>query len=175
MGITLVGVFALSGIAACSVLRADVIRSTADDTAAAVAQHAGWTRDVLSPDYLVVVNVLPGEEMFTTDQQTMTHPTGGELIIEGEGRPLGSHVRHVEAHIYRRDTGKVVTDIVPRITLTNRTTGEVIDVEATLMQDVNIGQLDRHFGNNVMVMPDSDIRVTVRLGDQEVSVDGHLD
>jgi hypothetical protein len=169
------GALALSGLAACSVLRAEAARSHADDSTAAVAKYAGWTRDVLSRDYLVVVNVLPAEEMFTEAEQMMSHPTIGELIIDGEGNPVGTHVRHVEAHVYDRESGAVVTDVVPTITVTNRTTGEIIEVEPTLMQDVNIGVLDRHYGNNVMIMPDSDIRVSVGLGEEEVSVDGHLD
>ena len=113
--------------------------------------------------------------MFTEDQHMEMHPTEGELIIDGTGNMTGQHVRHVEAHVYDRKTGAVVTDVIPTIVVTNRTTGEVIDVSSTLMQDVNIGEIDRHYGNNVMIMPDSDLQVKVTLGDEEVSVDGHLD
>ncbi len=169
------GVLALGTLAACSALRADAVLESASETDAAVAASAGWTRAVVSEHYLVVVNVLPGEAMFTEDEHMQMHPTEGELIIDGPGNELGEHVRHVEAHVYDRATGAVVTDVVPTLTITNRTTGEVIDVDATLMQDVNIGVLDRHFGNNVMIMPDSDLQVRVTLGDEEVSVDGHLD
>lgn len=140
-----------------------------------VTMNAGWTRAVLSESYLVVVNVLPAEPMFDMAEHAKTHATEGELIIEGSGQPTGTHMRHVEAHIYDRSTGEVVTDVVPRIVVTNRTTGEVVDVEPTLMQDVNIGVPDQHFGNNVMIMPDSDLTLRVTLGDEEVSVDGHLD
>jgi hypothetical protein len=81
----------------------------------------------------------------------------------------------VEAHIYDVSTGLAVTDAVPSILLTNRSTGEVTVVPPTLMQDVNIGELDRHFGNNVYVSPNSDISVKVSVHGEEVSVDGHLD
>jgi hypothetical protein len=162
-------------LAACSALRADVADGSAVETDDAVAGAAGWTRAVLSEHYLVIVNVLPGEEMFTEAEHMEMHPTEGELILGGKGNRTGEHVRHVEAHVYDRATGAVVTDVVPSITVTNRTTGEVVEVEPTLMQDVNIGQIDRHFGNNVMIMPNSDLQVKVTVGDEEVSVDGHLD
>lgn len=140
-----------------------------------VTMNAGWTRAVLSESYLVVINVLPAEPMFDEAEHVKTHATEGELIIEGGGEPTGLHMRHVEAHVYDRETGAVVTDVVPRIVVTNRTTGEVVDVEPTLMQDVNIGVPDQHFGNNVMITPDSDLTLRVTLGSEEVSVDGHLD
>ncbi len=165
----------LGALAACSALRADAAAQPKEAIATAVAASAGWTRAVVSEHYLVVVNVLPGEAMFTEAEHMELHPTEGELIIDGQGNALGAHVRHVEAHVYDRATGMVVTDAVPTITITNRTTGEVTEVEPTLMQDVNIGVLDRHYGNNVMIMPDSDLQVRVTLVDEQVSVDGHLD
>ena len=90
--------------------------------------------------------------------------------------PLPSLVGQSVPNTGNRDaTNVVVTDVVPTITITNRTTGEVTEVAPTLMQDVNIGVLDRHYGNNVTITPDSDLQVRVTLGDEQVSVDGHLD
>ena len=166
---------ATGSLAACSVLRTNAVDESKIETADAVAGASGWTRAVLSEHYLVIVNVLPGEEMFTDDEKMSMHPTEGELILDGPGNDIGEHVRHVEAHVYDRATGAVVANVVPTITVTNRTTGEVLDVEPTLMQDLNIGEIDRHYGNNVMIMPDSDLQVHVTVGDEEVSVDGHLD
>jgi hypothetical protein len=176
MTVRAASVLFLSGsLAACSVLRADSVDESKIETAGAVAAASGWTRAVLSEHYLVIVNVLPGEEMFTDDEKMSLHPTEGELILDGPGNDIGEHVRHVEAHVYDRATGAVVANVVPVITVTNRTTGEVIEVESTLMQDLNIGEIDRHYGNNVMIEPDSDLQVHVTVGDEEVSVDGHLD
>lgn len=179
-------VLAVIGVAAAAIVGSSIVLSVravnaktevaAEDLDAdVVTMNAGWTRAILSESYLVVVNVLPAEPMFDAAEHAKTHATEGELIIEGGGRPTGTHMRHVEAHIYDRDTGKVVTDVVPRIVVTNRTTGEVLEVEPTLMQDVNIGVPDQHFGNNVMIMPNSDLTLRVTLGSEEVSVDGHLD
>jgi len=167
------GVLGVGALAACSALRTEVIAEMedADDVVAA----AGWTRAVATEHYLVVVNVLPGEAMFTHAEHQQHHPTEGELILSGEGEPLGPTSRHVEAHIYDRATGLATSDAVPTITMVNRTTGERIEVEPTLMQDVNIGALDRHFGNNVAVPSDSDLSITVVVAGEEVTVDGHLD
>lgn len=140
-----------------------------------VVAVAGWTRVALTDSYLVVANVLPGENMFTAAEAQQQHPTEGELIIAGIGRPPGVNSRHVEAHVYDRKTGVPLTKVEPRIVLLNRTTGQHIDVESVLMQDVNIGVLDIHFGNNVPVVGDSDVRLTVTIGDEEVTLDGHLD
>ncbi|MEN9644153.1 MAG: hypothetical protein RL238_822 [Actinomycetota bacterium] len=165
------GVLGVGALAACSVLGQPVVVEDTDDVVAA----AGWTRVVTTEHYLVVVNVLPGEAMFTHSEQVQHHPTEGELILSGSGEALGPTSRHVEAHIYDRATGLATTDVVPTITLLNRTTGGRVEVEPTLMQDVNIGPLDRHFGNNVAVASDSDLEITVVIGDEEVTVDGHLD
>jgi hypothetical protein len=162
-------------VAACSVLRVGVTPIDQDANAVAVASAAGWTRTVSTEHYLFVVNVLPAEEMFTAAEHLAHHQTVGEMILVGDGVPLGPNMRHVEAHIYDISTGLALTDHVPTIVLSNRTTGEVSNVPPTLMQDVNIGALDRHFGNNVYVTPNSDISVKVSVNGEEVSVDGHLD
>lgn len=173
LAIAAAGVLGVGALAACSVLRSEVAQvvEDADDVVAA----AGWTRAIATEHYLVVVNVLPGEAMFTHAEHEQHHPTEGELILSGSGEALGPESRHVEAHIYDRATGLAVTTEVPTITLLNRTTGERIEVEPTLMQDVNIGALDRHFGNNVPVRSNSDLEITVSVAGEEVTVDGHLD
>jgi hypothetical protein len=173
--VTFLAFLAMGVIDACSVLRVGVTPVDQDADAAAVASAAGWTRTVSTQHYLFVVNVLPAEEMFTSAEHLAHHQTVGELILDGDGVPLGPNMRHVEAHIYDITTGLALTDRFPTIVLSNRTTGEVSNVPPTLMQDVNIGALDRHFGNNVYVTPNSDISVKVTVNGEEVSVDGHLD
>lgn len=68
-----------------------------------------------------------------------------------------------------------LTNVTPTIVVLNRTTGERTEVASTLMQDVNIGALDLHYGNNVAVPGSSDLSLTITIGDQEVTIDGHLD
>lgn len=139
-----------------------------------VAAVAGWTRIATTERYVVVANVLPGERMFTKAEYAAEHPTVGELVINGTGRPVGDDVRHVEAHIYDRKTGLPLTDVTPTLVVLDRGSGKRTVVPPTLMQDVNIGALDIHFGNNVVVPGNTDLRLTVTIGDEEVTFDGHL-
>jgi hypothetical protein len=144
-------------------------------TAAQVAAVAGWTRIALTTSYLLVVNVLPGERMFTNTEMASMSPTMGEAILDGKGEPLGPGVRHVEAHVYDRSTGLPLSNVTPTIHLFNRTTGDHLMVPPTLMQDVNIGAVDIHYGNNVLVRGDSDLSLVITVGHEEVTVDAHLD
>ena len=57
----------------------------------------------------------------------------------------------------------------------NHTTGVRTEIPPTLMQDVRIGALDVHYGINVVVPANSDLSLSVRIGSEEVSLDGHLD
>ncbi|MCU1366249.1 MAG: hypothetical protein JWN39_1888 [Ilumatobacteraceae bacterium] len=151
--------------------RADARSATAQDVVAA----AGWTKIATTAKYFVVANVLPGEHMYTKAEADAQHPTVGELIISGIGNPLGPDVRHVEAHIYDRETGLPLSNLKPSIEILDHTSGERISVSPTLMQDVAIGALDIHYGNNVPVAGNSDLTLKVTIGDEEVTLDGHLD
>ncbi len=172
VALMLMGLVASSS--ACRLVDGDkgISDTTADQE---VAKVAGWTRIATTEKYLVVANVLPGEVMFTTAEADAQNPTEGELIIRGIGNPVGDHVRHVEAHIYDRTTGLPRSDVTTSILLLNRTTGEREIVAATLMQDINTGALDIHYGNNIAVRSNSDLRLIVTVDGEEVTLDGHLD
>lgn len=164
----------LVGLTSCDVIHADKpdSHSSADD----VATVAGWTRIALTTHYLLVVNVLPSETMFSSEEMKSMNPTVGEAILDhGVGDPTGLGVRHVEAHIYNRATGLPLSNIKPSIRVFNRTTGDHVDVPPTLMQDVVVGSPDIHYGNNVPVRGNSDISLEVTVAGEEVTVDGHLD
>ncbi len=141
----------------------------------AVSQVAGFTKVGFTTDYMVIVNVLPGEEMFSAEEVARDHPTVGELEIDGEGSEVALDARHVEAHVYDRDTGLAITDPVPVIEVFDGRTGEVNVIRSVLMQDVVVGETDIHFGDNIVIGGDSSLKITVRLGPgEEVVVDGHL-
>lgn len=162
------------GLTSCDVIGSDSPNTHAD--AAEVSAVAGWTRIALTAHYLLVVNVLPSETMFTDMQMKSMSPTVGEAILDhGVGDPVGIGVRHVEAHVYDRSTGLPLSNIKPAIRVFNRTTGDHVDVPPTLMQDVVIGSPDIHYGNNVPVSGNSDISLAITVGSEEVTVDGHLD
>jgi hypothetical protein len=162
------------GLTSCDVIfsQAPNTHSGADD----VATVAGWTRIALTTHYLLVVNVLPSETMFSDDEMKSMRPTVGEAILDGGvGDPTGLGVRHVEAHVYDRTTGLPLSNIKPSIRVFNRTTGDHVEVPPTLMQDVVVGSPDIHYGNNVPVRGNSDISLEITVGKEEVTVDGHLD
>jgi hypothetical protein len=162
------------GLTACDVIGSGSENTHADP--AEVSAVAGWTRIALTTHYLLVVNVLPSETMFSDMQMKSMSPTVGEAILDhGVGDPVGLGVRHVEAHVYDRSTGLPLSDVKPSIRVFNRTTGDHIDVPPTLMQDVVIGSPDIHYGNNVPVRGNSDISLAISVGSEEVTVDGHLD
>ena len=142
----------------------------------AVSDVAGFTKVGFTDDYLVVVNVLPGERMFTQEEFDHEHPTVGELALDGEGTPLGEKTRHVEAHVYARSTGLAVTEPEPILEVLRHDTNEVVRIKSVLMQDVAIGAPDIHFGDNVELPDGIDITVRVILGEgEEVVIDGRLD
>ncbi len=162
------------GLTSCDVIGNDSQSALAD--AGDVSAVAGWTRIALTTHYLLVVNVLPSERMFSDAEMKSLSPTQGEEILDhGVGDPIGTGVRHVEAHIYDRSTGLPLSNIKPSIRVFNRTTGDHVDVPPTLMQDVVIGSTDIHYGNNVPVRGASDISLAIEVGNEAVTVDGHLD
>jgi hypothetical protein len=146
----------------------------ADAHAAEVASVAGWTRIATSKNYLVVANVLPAEEMFTSEEFEAEHPTEGELALHGGGAPTGPDVRHIEAHVYDRATGDTVAEADVTIAVVDQSTGERTEVPAVIMQDVNVGAADLHFGNNVVVPGATDLRLEITVNGEEVTLDGFL-
>ena len=139
-----------------------------------VADVAGFTKVALSPSYVIVVNVLPPERMFTVAEGDRFHPTEGEVVIQGHPGPIRRNSRHVEAHLYSRATGEVVTDVRPVLELTDRTRGRTVSIDATLMQDAIIGARDQHFGTNAVVAPRHRFTLRISIGSEEVTIDGRL-
>ncbi len=148
--------------------------ATAGATGATDADGLGLTRVGTTEHYLVVLNVVPPEEMYLPAQAAQQHPTGGELILHGEMAPITAQSRHAEAHIYSKETGKPVTDVVPEIEIADQTDGTTQKPEATLMQDVLIGARDIHFGNNAVIKAGHEFSVAVTIGSEAVSFSGRL-
>lgn len=134
----------------------------------------GLTRVDTTEHYLVVLNIVPPEEMYLPEQAAQHHPTGGEFILHGAMAPIVAQSRHAEAHVYSKETGKPVTDVVPEIEVADQTDGTTQKPEATLMQDVLIGARDIHFGNNVVIKAGHEFSVTVTIAHEEVSFSGRL-
>ncbi|MFM2072896.1 MAG: hypothetical protein RLZZ623_3160 [Actinomycetota bacterium] len=162
------------GLPACALVSGDSAHGPADSTVQDVASVAGWTRIATTPSYLVVANVLPGEEMYSKTQVDAQHPLVGELAIKGMSMPTGPNSRHVEAHVYDRTTGKPLSDVDVTLVVVNRTTGQRDTVMSTLMQDINIGALDVHYGNNLAIPGGSSLSLVINVNDEEVTLDGDL-
>lgn len=140
-----------------------------------VTDVAGWTRHTTTEHFLLIISVLPGEQMYTAEEIAAQHPISGERIISGSGVPVGEDIRHVEVHIYGLATGGLLDTEEPVITVVNRSTGEAKTLDPVLMEDIAIGSLDRHFGNNVHIPASSDMSIEVSVNGEKASVDGHLD
>jgi hypothetical protein len=168
VGAALVGLALVGGAA----LRPSAgTQARADD---GLGNAVGLTKVATSAHYIVVLNIVAPEEMFTPEQTEARHPTEGELIIRGHMAPIRPDSRHTEAHVYAKDSGRAVTDVTPVITVVDETSGQTQTPEPTLMQDIAIGPRDVHFGNNVDIPLGHEITVRVDLGAESVSFSGHL-
>ena len=170
----LIAVAPVLALVAMSAYGAAGLRASSADEASA-EDYAGFTRVATTEHYTVVINVLPAEEMFTREEFEKLHPTVGELVVDGRPTPRPPSSRHTEAHIYARSTGLAQSDVRPVLTLIDHTTGRVMPIDATLMQDVLIGPADLHFGSNVVIRSGHEFSIIVSIGSEEVSVDGLLD
>ena len=134
----------------------------------------GLTLMGLTPHYLVVLNIVGPEQMYSPGRAATVNPTEGEMILHGSMAKIVPGSRHTEAHIYSRTTGLPATDTVPTMIVTDLDAGTTVHPEQTLMQDVVIGSRDIHFGNNVAIARDHDFRITVAIGNEEVDFHGQL-
>lgn len=155
-----------------------VLRALEDDGARQqieLADVAGFTKVGSAGDHIVVVNVLPGEEMFTQEEFEELRPMVGELkLSEGGADPVPGS-RHVEAHIYDRQTGMPVTSPMPVIEVVNHSSGQISRIGSVLMHDVIVGEDDVHFGDNVVLPDDANVTVRVLLENgQKVVIDGYV-
>ena len=103
----------------------------------------------------------PTETMYTLAEAKAKHPPSGEIMLSGKmagempdmghtkaGMMSMSDVRHVELHVYDRDTGKPVSDARVAITLAGADRKRRA-VPIARMYDVEEGLHDVHYGNNV--------------------------
>jgi len=112
--------------------------------------------------YRLVLQIGSAETMYTAAEAKAKHPTSGEIMLSGKmaGMPAMGHTmpstmpvpqaRHVELHVYARDTGKPVADASVSITLTG-TDKKRHAVPIARMYGVAEGLDDVHFGNNMTI------------------------
>ena len=112
--------------------------------------------------YRLVLQIGSAETMYTAAEAKAKHPTSGEIMLSGKmaGMPAMDHTvpgmmpvpqaRHVELHIYARDTGKPVAEARVSITLTGADKKRHA-VPMARMYGVAEGLEDVHFGNNMSI------------------------
>ena len=124
---------------------------------ATAAPAATITRHAETKTYKLTFDVGPLETMYTRAQVKTMHPKTGEVMVgssmSGSGMSMGKGTRHLEVHVYSRATGKVLTNIVPRIGIRDKTAmssmNMTVKVPAIAMEGVGQGTADLHYGNNV--------------------------
>jgi len=110
--------------------------------------------------------------MLSPGEAKAKHITTGELMVGGTmsmGTSSGTMsgdmtTRHLEIHICRRESGTVVTEARPSITVSPPAGGGNGQIPVAVMEGVTAGVADLHYGNNVALRRGGTYTITVRLG-----------
>lgn len=132
------------------------------------ATAAVITRTATTATYKLTLAAGPVETMYTQAEVKAKHPTSGEVMVGsmGMGRmAMGAANRHLEVHVASRATGKVVTNVSPRIMLTDTSAMGGMDenVNAMAMQGIGAGIADLHYGDNVKLAAGHVYKVAVTV------------
>ena len=85
------------------------------------------------------------------------------MTITDEGQPVN---RHLEVHIFDRNSGAQVKDLTPKVTITNQATGVSRGLpNVTACLESNHLEVEPHFGDN-LYLPDGQYGVTVEVGNE---------
>jgi len=112
--------------------------------------------------YRIELHVLPAEPFFTKQEVADKQVTEG-MEIEGGAAPVppnaDSHPNHhLVAHVFDRQTGKVVTDATVTMSFApldanGKSAGAPVAVPVVIMQAIGGGARSTHYGNNVTMPP----------------------
>jgi len=121
--------------------------------------------------YVFAFTLGPFEQMYTPAQAKAKHLKTGEVMVSGQMMAMHgamSGQRHLEVHICRRTSEKVVTGAHPTITFEDLTSKamKMSRVPVAAMYGIAQGISDYHYGNNVAVTPRHTYRTTVTLNGQ---------
>lgn len=135
----------------------------------------GLTQVTTTRHFIVVLNVVPPERMLTA--QEAQHGGAGqdaELIIAGSQGQIGPRSRHTEVHVYDRRTGAAVSDAAVRMTLHDLSAGTTTDIPSTTMEDLVLGPIDVHYGNNTDLPTGHRFLLTAQIDEDQVTFSGIL-
>ncbi len=128
-------------------------------------------RNVVAGPYLLTLDIGPLERMYTVAEYNRLHPTSGEIMLRGAmmmgGMGMGMPNHHLEIHVMRRGTMRVVSDAMVAISYEPvARMGEMALRPTTLpiavMRGIGMGMMDIHYGNNVY-MPRGAYRIMARV------------
>jgi hypothetical protein len=161
-------------LAACATTTVDPHAAHNASTSESGPQH-GLVLTRTTTHYLIVMDILAPERMYTREEMQSLQPAQGELVDRGHAGPVESlDTRHVEVHIYGIDDGNPVVDAHPVLTLIDHTGGHTYDVDATLMHEIAIGLIDSHYGTNTRLPAGHAFTLRVQVGDDATEFDGVL-
>lgn len=149
-----------------------------DQSSTTIHAAAGGTQIKIgsTASYNLVAEIGGLQPMYTPTQLSSLRPRTGEVMFGGtmtmpsDTSSPSPDWHHLEVHIFDRKTGDVVKNVVPTITVTNKTTGVAQQIPIVVMQGVVEGPGDYHFGNNVDIAPGS-YGVTVAVGGETATFD----
>ncbi len=126
---------------------------------------------VKTSSYVFLLRLGPFEEMVSLAEAKAKHLKHAEVMVSGTMMDMHmakSMQRHLEVHICRRSTGKVMLGAHPTITVADLTAkGKAKAVSVAAMYDLAEGVSDMHYGNNVAMTAGHVYRITVTLGSQK--------
>jgi hypothetical protein len=96
---------------------------------------------------------------------TTTAGSGGKSSTMSSTAVPASDYRHLEVHVCSLSTGKVITGGHPSITVVDNTAHDMSTaVPVAVMQGIEAGVADYHYGNNVIMPPGRHFTVKVVFG-----------
>ena len=112
------------------------------------------TYTAVTSSYRFVLHVAMAEKMYTPAQVRKLHPKHGEVMLHGSmvmgGMAMGGSMRHLEVQICSRTTNAVVTNANPTIVVVdNSAKNTTTKVPVAVMEGIEEGVADLHYGNNV--------------------------
>ena len=121
--------------------------------------------------YRITLDIGPVPAMLRPDQAASAPEEGVPFAMLGMSMPLLAMAdpgrpanRHVEVAVYDKVTGARLRSAMPRVTITDRKTGNSRELQAvTAMYDVKGGQGDVHSGDNVYLASGT-YRIIVSVG-----------
>ncbi len=155
--------------AVAAIAPVNVSAASAHSTVAGCNARGAMTWTTTTASYRVQLHIGMPEKMYTPAEVKKLHPKGGEVMMGGmmgmnSGMTMrGRSMHHLEAQICSKQTGAVIANAEPTITLVDGSMGSMMTkkLPVAMMQGIGHGMEDFHYGNNV-TMPDGH-KLTVRV------------